>query len=449
MKATEHRSIEWLYAQIPDLVREGIIDEETGSRLRSRYGEPPRVERGRAAMAVFAVLGSVLVGLGAILVFAFNWMELPRTARAVLACAPLAASIGLGAFVLARKKTAAAWRESAAALISLSLAGAFALVGQTYQLPGGLDDLLLPWFLLSLPLAYVFDSGVVQFFYLLGISAWACLRQIDSGQAAAFWPFLALVIPRIALQLKKDRRSAASAASLWSLSACLTVCLGVCLEKVMPGLWIILYGSFFSCLYLADKLWMGGAERAIERPLGTVGGLGVVAMAFILSYGWPWREIGWEYLRSGPRFNTGFAWIDYLVVGLAFALSIAFLCLSLFKKKKGDPAFAFFPVAIGLCYAVNSIWGSGRGSLLATHLFMNAFILYAGLTMIVSGIRLRRVGDVNGGAMVLSLLIALRFIFAEDFFDHLAARGLAFIALGAGFLAMNVVLAKTLKGKGR
>lgn len=120
MKAKDFRFIEWLYLQIPDLEKEKVIDAETGSRLRSRYGELPVVERGRAAMTVFAVLGSVLVGLGAI-----------------LACAPLTASIGFGAFVLSRKMRRVARRESASVLI-----------GQTYQIQGGLGVIVLA-FLLS------------------------------------------------------------------------------------------------------------------------------------------------------------------------------------------------------------------------------------------------------------------------------------------------------------
>jgi uncharacterized membrane protein len=442
MKAKDIRFIEWLYAQLPDLISEGILSPETESKLRSRYGELPAPKQGRAAMAVFAILGSILVGLGIILLFAFNWRELPRIARVVLACLPLLVSIVLGAYTLMRRMDSLAWREAVSALMSLCLAGALALIGQTYQIPGDTAEFLVACILLSLPLVYIFDSNIVQLLYLVGISAWSGIRQGNGEQAAAFWIFFALILPRIAFHVKKDRHSTVSTASLWSVVACLSVCLGVCLEKIMPGLWIILYGSFFSCLYLADKLWLEGPERAFERPFSTTGSLGIIVLAFILSYSWPWKEIGWEWIRQGERFKSEFAWLDYLTVGLVFSLSIALLVMSFLKRTKRDPAFGFFPVASGISYALVSKWGDTGPVLVVVHLIMNVFILYSGVMMILSGLRKRRIGDINLGAFIVSLLIALRFIFEDDFFENLVARGLVFIVLGLAFLAMNVILAR-------
>lgn len=448
MKTEDVRGVGWLYGQLPGLVRDGVVSAEEGERLAAHYGPLPEARSGKLAMAAFAIVGTVLVCLGLILLFAFNWRDLPRAARVVLACLPLCASLGLGAFAVAKRMSSSAWREAVPAAVILSFTGGLALIGQTYQLPGKGDELLLPCFLLALPLVYIFDSSIAQLLYLIGISAWTCLRQAGGGEAAAFWPFLLLILPRVGFKLAKDRHSAESGLSLLMVAACLSVCLGVSLEKVMPGLWIIAYGSLFSCLYLVDGLWLEGPSGSLARPFLSIGRTGLVAMAFILSYGWPWMEIGWDNMRSGERFKASLAWVDYAVVGSFLAAALSLCALAMVKRKSRDLAFALFPLLISGCYLAVSAWEESDAVLIGVHLAMNLFILYAGMRTLLSGLKARRLADANLGAFIIALLIFLRFVFAEDFSDSLVFRGLAFIAVGSGFLAMNFVLARVYRRKG-
>ncbi len=82
------------------------------------------------------------------------------------------------------------------------------------------------------------------------------------------------------------------------------------------------------------------------------------------------------------------------------------------------------------------------------NLLMNAFILYSGVLMILSGSRRKKASDLNLGAFIIVLWVVLRFVFSEAFMGGLFGRGLVFIAIGAFFLVMNLIFSKKLKAEG-
>ncbi|HSG76169.1 MAG TPA: DUF2157 domain-containing protein, partial [Burkholderiales bacterium] len=81
---------------------EGLVDEALAQRILARY--PAGAERNWGRI-VFSAIGAVLVGLGVILFFAYNWQELPKAAKLALAIGALAAAHG-SAMALARRANA-------------------------------------------------------------------------------------------------------------------------------------------------------------------------------------------------------------------------------------------------------------------------------------------------------------------------------------------------------
>ncbi len=67
----------WITQVLPELVREGLITADQAERIRARYAADPQ-RSGNRMLLVFAILGSLLVGLGIILIIAHNWDELRR-----------------------------------------------------------------------------------------------------------------------------------------------------------------------------------------------------------------------------------------------------------------------------------------------------------------------------------------------------------------------------------
>ena len=83
------RYLKWLYKQLPSLVDAGVLTEDTADRIRGHYGDV-NPHSGRAvAMIVCSVLGALLIGLGIILLLAYNWTDLGRPVRTVLSLVSL------------------------------------------------------------------------------------------------------------------------------------------------------------------------------------------------------------------------------------------------------------------------------------------------------------------------------------------------------------------------
>lgn len=108
------RHVQWLYEQLPTLVRDGILPAESAERLRKHYGEVEPGGGRRAALLILGILGAALIGAGVILLVAHNWDDLSRSARVALAFAPLVTAIALAGWVLLKRRESAPWCEGGA-----------------------------------------------------------------------------------------------------------------------------------------------------------------------------------------------------------------------------------------------------------------------------------------------------------------------------------------------
>ena len=74
---------------------------------------------------------------------------------------------------------------------------------------------------------------------------------------------------------------------------------------------------------------------------------------------------------------------------------------------------------------------------------LNLYLLVAGVSVLVRGVRRERIGTVNLGMLILAALVAARF-FDTDL--GLMVRGIGFILLGAAFLSANAFLVRRFRG---
>lgn len=428
------KQIRWLLGELSTLLDEGVIDGAAAERLRQRYESAAGKSR-NWALTAFGILGGLLVGLGIILLLAHNWADLSRAARTALAFSPLVLSQLLAFWILHSRKTSAAWREGVGAFWMLSIGAAIALVAQTYHLPGDAGRFALTWMLLSLPVVYLLNATGPALAYLAGITFWAVDAQSSGGHALGFWPLAALILPHVVAAARGNPYASGPAALFWGLSIALCVAIGVTLEKILPGLWIVIYGSLFAVFYLAGEFWFGDAPSFWQKPFQAIGSAGSVVLAFLLTYAWPWEEIGWRYWRHGPAYCGGAAVLDY---ALAAALPVAAIALLVGSVRRGKANALFvgsLPILAVLGFALVAQTDRAGGAMALFNLY--AFVV--GMGLLVRGFRARRIGTVNAGLLVVFALILLRF-FDEDL--GFVFRGVVFVLLGLAFLAVNLVLAR-------
>lgn len=440
MPSADRSGIRWLLAELPELVTSGVLTQESADALRKHYSsedsEPPR----RFGFVLSAILGSLLVGAGIVLLVAHNWDFLSRPVRCAIAFTPLVLSQALAVFVLLRRNGSAAWRETAAILNIAAIGTAIALVSQTYQIQGDFARFILVWMLLALPIVYLFGTGIGLSAYFAGVTVWVMSSKNGSFLFGAdandlwVWVLLLLGLPAFFFLWKRNRNGYATLLALTSLAVAAAFSLGQTDDIGAQSFWRCSFASYWTVIYLVGVVAFSDWRPRRPHPFVAIGWIGILSLTVMLSFREFWRTHQWQNaVDLTPRHYP-----DLLAGGIQAAwvlAAILFGAYALWKRRNANLAPAVFaPVTIAAwCIAKSS------GNSLAPSLVMNGFMLALGVFTLLRGIRAGRVFEANLGMLVIAILAVARF-FDNDI--EFVVRGIAFIAIGLGFLVTNLVVFK-------
>jgi uncharacterized membrane protein len=429
----DKRTLRWVYQELPDLVSQGVMPQEVAERIRKYYGDPEASgsTAKRWATIVFSVLGTMLIGGGIILLLAHNWEELSRPMRAAISVFPLVVSAGLGAWLLWTQRPSTAWREGVGTIQTLAIGLSIALVSQTYHLGGRFDEFMLTWSLLALPIAYLLGATVPALLYLVGITVWTGSVVNHGIQSLWYFLLLGLALPYLWWTGRENPYHPRPVWCGWVLAVTACIGSGIAVESISDRFqtWPMLLGGLFGLLFLAGARWWSEASAAWQRPFQNIGALGAIGLSLILSFTAPWEEIHPYYWKAGNTHMTA------LEITVAAIFPVAALVLWLWnwrKWAKHETMLAAMPVVAVIAW----ICGIQGGTDIAAALF-TVYLFAFGVVMLAVGMRGRRMGIVNAGMAVLAAIILCRFF---DSHINFVLKGVAFILVGIGFLATNLVL---------
>lgn len=431
----DKRSIKWLYNELPELVSENIISEEGAEKVKERYGEVASTDPVKIALAIFGIIGSVLIGGGIILILAHNWADMPRAVRAFFSFLPLVAAQAIAGYTLYKKKESTAWKESSGAFLMLALGSAIALIGQTYHVSGNLGSFLFTWMLLSLPVIYLLNCTTAGMFYLGGIVFWMGYKVSENGNPVFFLIFLGLIIPYLIIQAIKNRYSVRLTLMLWGLVIILPIAMGIGIEY-MDGddLWYVAFTSIFSIFYLTGNLWFDEVKFPWRKPLQTIGGIGIFVLTIILTYGEFWDWIHFGSLGSWKEIASVCFYLALL------AISILLMGFAVFKKRLSLLFFGIIPLLAGISAIISGVFEAEIFGMI----IFNIYMAVLGISTIIIGIKSNKLGKMNAGMFILSVLILLRFFDSDA---SILLRGIAFIIIGIGFLVTNILIVRRQRKK--
>ncbi|MCL1920464.1 MAG: DUF2157 domain-containing protein [Kiritimatiellaeota bacterium] len=441
----------WLQQEMEAWQREGIIDAATRGRLEERYGADASAASWR--QITLCSLGALLIGLGVIALLAANWDALSREVRTVFALLPLTLCVGAYALGLRKGWRSQGFLEPLGIFWGLSVGTGIALIAQTYHISGDAETFALSWTLLLLPTLYATRSVSVGVGYFAGLLAWATMVYDNSSDRMAYWLFACLAIPFI-MRLRKDAPGGVRAGlAVWGAALCSTVALGVTLEKTLPGLWMVIYSGMFTSLLLGGMLCEPKHASIWQTPMRTLGGCGLTVLLYLLTFAWPWEEIGWEHRRVYNHSYFGVSLFDSALALLAPVLSVFLMVIA--HRRKSDlyglktnsiPFHTFWgiaPLFVAIAYCIFSSVESGKELLPAylTTLYLGCL----GLVAIGKGIVNREVLFVNGGVLIVLGLILGKFFTSDLGFT---AKGIAFIISGILFFVINTLASRQMKQAG-
>lgn len=422
------RHIQWLHEELPTLVSKEVLSAEAADRVRRYYDEAALGARGRNwAVVAFSILGAALVGSGIILLLAHNWDDLSRATRTILSFAPLVCAQAIAAWVLWKRRNSTAWREGAGTAVTLAIGATVSLIAQTYNISGDFGSFMLTWTLLALPVIYLLGASMPAVLYFVGITAWSGDARLNGGQPLWFWLLTALVLPHLWRLVRVNRSQPRAVAVCWALAICLGVGTGICASDMLSNWWILIYAGVLAAMYQVGERWFDEPAHWWQRPFQTIGGLGGFVLALLLTCKWPWHETITYGRHDYPPAELAVAAVWIIAALLLWVESVA-------RRRVAGAMFGALPVAAVIAY-----WLAAKnetGELLATLVF-DIFLFALGVGTLWRGLSEDRLGIVNAGMLMLSALIVARFFDSDLSF---VVRGLAFIVVGIGFFATNMVL---------
>lgn len=144
MSRKNYKFMEWLLNELPVLREKSVLEQEASERLdvyyRKQLAEAPSPQK--YLSGVLSAFGALLIGLGLVLLVAFNWDMLPKIWRLGIAFLPLLAAAGFGIFTIAKDKDHR-WREASAVISMAGVVTLTSLVSQIYHLDGTLESFIL------------------------------------------------------------------------------------------------------------------------------------------------------------------------------------------------------------------------------------------------------------------------------------------------------------------
>lgn len=419
-----NKHIRWLQHEVAHWRVEGLVDDALAQRILARY--PSAAERGWGRI-IFSAIGAVLIGFGVILFFAYNWQDIPKTAKLALVFGAIAAAHG-GAMTLAGRADAKRGLvESLHALGTMLFGAGIWLVAQIYHIDEHYPNAFLIWSLGALALAWALPSLVQALLALFLIAFWAGVELFGFRAPMHAAP---LLVALGVLPLAWWRRSTML---LWCALAVLFCVTAFAVGWIELRALVPLLFMMGTAAVVAAAAAPATAFPAAQGPLHSLGLLVVLGCGYALSF----RDMA-GMLGHVDLAKPGLA--AYFVAAAAALLGSLSVAAVMFARGGRPPVDAYrrwqlVLIGIGLMIALICMFSPSKIGGWTIALPFNAIVLGLAALLILEGSEHLRPWQVGAGCLIFALVTVSRY---TDLFSSLLVRAAVFVALGAGlFLVGN------------
>lgn len=412
--------------ELPKLIKEGVISVDVASKIESYYNSNSNTSSNKL-FTIFGVIGSLLIGLGIILILAHNWDDFSKITKTFFALSPLIIGQVAVGYSLIKKKSSS-WLESSGTFLFFAVGSSISLVSQIYNIPGNLSSFLLGWLLLCIPLVYLLKSKSV--FILCLIFSTYYVYEVGYSYSNGYktpWLYLALIsglIPFYVNNLKYKLVENITTISNFLIPLSIIISFGTFL-KGNYQFYILIYGILFGFLYNIGKFNIYKTTRIRKNGFLLLGSLGLIIMMLTMTVKEFWSD---SFLNSEIESQN-------LVISIVLLISSILLIIYNNKSSKFNLSnlFEYTSIIIVLIYFLNTLDNS-----LSTVL-VNIIVFILGVSTIKKGADKMNFGVLNYGLLMITALIVLRFFDTEMTF---VIRGFLFISVGIGFFVANYLMLK-------
>lgn len=417
------KHIHWLLNELETWVREGIISDDQAMAIRGRYPTPEQA--GTWGRIAFAAAGAILIGLGVILLFAYNWEKMHKFLKLSVVFTALIAAHG-AAFATGR--TAA--KETLHLLGTMFFGAGIWLVAQVYHIEEHYPNAFIVWGAGALALAWALPSLAQSLIAAFLFALWDGFEVFafsDPNRLAPVLIFLG-ILPLAWLLRSRVLASAGLASFLFTLFA-----------TAQRQSWQLVIPVFLSCAaaLLAAGIIMQKSRRAPELASVCVffgNGL-YLFLIFILTF-------------PGTRAHMTLLFRELPATLWILVPSAAALCLWVwafwpFSDLRERIAAGLriehlaAPIALAL-YLVQTNLKHPLGGFLGAAPY-NLLFLFSAVMLMQRGFRTLHLRSAVMGSVLLAALAIARY---ADLFQSLLARAAVFLLVGGMMLGVGVFFAR-------
>jgi uncharacterized membrane protein len=415
------KHLEWLTQEVARWRAERLVDDALAGRILARYATPAERNWGRI---IFSAIGAVLVGLGVILFFAYNWQDLPKAAKLALVIGALALAHGSALWIARRPDANRGLVEGLHVLGTMLFGAGIWLVAQIYHIDEHYPNAFLVWSAGALVMAWAMPSIVQALLALFLVAFWAGVEAFEFNMPVHSAP-LAVVLG--VLPLAWWRRSTAllffGLAVLFLVTAFAAA--GISVKPLLALLYVMAAAAL-----IAGAAAPGTRFPAARGPLHAVGFMVILGCSYLLSF----KELG-GMLRKVDFSNPGIA-LYFSVAGAALAVAMVMLARARAAQFDRYALWQLGILVLGLAVVLASVFlPFGKGAAWPVALFFNVIVLGFSVLLILEGSERLRPKLVAVGCLLFAMVAIGRY---ADLFTSLLVRSAVFVALGVAlFLVGN------------
>lgn len=413
-----------LCAKLEDWVASGLIAREQATAIAA-YEEGRKKGPGWGLL-IFAGFGAVALGLGVILLFAYNWQDMHKFAKLGVIFGALLLAHG-GGLWLRQRRCPDGVVEAAHLLGSMLFGAGIFLIAQIYHISAHYPDAFLIWAGGALLLTWALPSIPQGLLAAVLLGIWACTEAIDYNTGPAIAPLLVLL--GLGLPAWRFRSPVLLGASTLAFALVVTAVL----TTNQKSFFLSLLGV--SALYFA--LSRLTARHAALPQAPTVfrrsGLLLYLPLLFVLSF----PDAVNAFSRVSCFDGDLSRWLIAMpLLSAAFVLN-AWVIIQTMREQEACGAgellsllapAAMLAIFLDCCWPKRYLPEYTGGWLSAITIGANLAFLHQALSTLWRGCSETRAGLVAFGSLLLAALASARF---TDLFESLLARGMVFLLMAA------------------
>lgn len=430
---------EWVRGEIRAWQSDGLISGSQAEALQSRY---PVERNGRPwGMIIFSCLGAVIVGLGVILLMAYNWDAIPKFAKLAIVIGAVAAAHLIGLRLKFGADRYRALGEGISLLGTMLFGAGIWLVAQIYHIDEHFPNAFLIWGMGALAMALVMPSIPQAILAAVLLVVWGGAERMSFDTPVWMAPAcIAFLLGPLAWRYRSRILLAVAIPAF-------LIAFGFTLPVGGDSAWLLFSSSLsFSAVLIA-------ASRLSAYP-GNFSG----ASRIFGFYGW---VIFWVmlYIMSFPKLSHDlFYWHDHTLRWTHFAFGLIPLSLALvmwsglaylktkgkLTREEGDPGWEVYLVPLTVILGVVDLMSSQA---VAGWIIAGPFnLVFIGMvaSMMARGCSEGLLKPTITGSVLLVLLVVARYF---DLFESQLVRGLVFVAIGAVLLVEGFLYTRSRKEK--